>query len=230
MKRLAALGACLVLACSCSKPAAEPPAATPAAKAAQPGARSPEAAPAAATEPKTVEITDELVNKYIAYQKENLRLVAEFSEETTRNLESAKGDTAKMLNQIAINDKLGKELDEKLKAARASLGLGEEEFDMVKDAAETVALGRLMYKQAGGDALLAKMEADSKKQIEALPADQRAAAETEMAKVTQGIKDQRDAADVRKKYGDKAADVLLKYADTLADLRMEGLKTLGGKK
>jgi hypothetical protein len=231
MNRLVALGACLLFASACGHHAAEPPAASSAANAGQPAAAPAAApAPASAAEPAKVEISDDLVNKYIAYQKENIRLVAQFSEESRKNLESAKGDAAKMLDQIAINDKLGKELNEKLKAARTSAGLSEDAFEMVKDAAQAVALGRLAYRQAGGDAFLSKMEADTKKQVEALPAEQRAAAEAEMAKLTQGIKDQRDAVEVRRKYGDQAADVLLKHADALADLQMEGLKTLGGKK
>ena len=51
-----------------------------------------------------------------------------------------------------------------------------------------------------------------------------------MADVSKSLRDMRDGAELRKKYGDKAADVLLRHADDLAKQKLDALKLLGGKK
>ncbi len=82
----------------------------------------------------------------------------------------------------------------------------------------------------GGDAQLAKMEAEAKKQIAAMPEAQRAAAEKQFADMSQSLRELKDGLELRKKYGDQAADVLLKHADALATQRMDALQLLAGKK
>jgi len=231
MKRFVVLVACALVTFACQKkpaePAAEAPAAQPAAAAPAEATPAPAAAPA---ETAPVVITEDLVAKYIEYEKENIRLATEFAEQARKNLKAAEGSTVKTLNTIGLTDDMSKAMEEKLAAKRRALGLGDAEFEAVKDAAATLANGRMLYNQMGGDAQLAKMEAEMKQQVAAVPADQRAAAEAEMAKVTQGLKDMRDGADVRKKYGDASADAMLKYADVLARQRLEALGAMAGKK
>jgi hypothetical protein len=232
MKRFVIVAACLVLASACSKKSSEPAAVASGAQPATAAAGTPAAAPAAdaaAAEPKKVEITEDLVQKYIEYQKENFALLAKYAEETRKNLADAKGDTAKTLQQIQINDKLAREMDEKLRAKRASLGISDDQFEAVKDAAGIIATGRMTFTQMGGDVQMAKMEAEQKAQIAKLPADQKSAAEAEMAKMSQSMKDMRDGAEARQKYGDKAGDALLKYADVLAKMQYDAMKGMAGK-
>jgi small-conductance mechanosensitive channel len=233
MRQVLALAACLVVAFGCQKKAEQPAGSSPAA--AQPAAAAaakaqPSATTTAPVEPRRIEITDDLVQKYMEYEKTNLALLTQYVEDTRKNLDSAKGDTAKTLQQLTINEKMSKDLDEKLKAKRASLGLGDEEFNAVKDGADMVALGRMAYTQMGGDAQMAKIQAQQKKQIAALPEAQRQAAEASLSEVSKSLTDLRDAAEVRKKYGDKSADALLKHADELAAQRLDALKLLGAKK
>ena len=121
-------------------------------------------------------------------------------------------------------------MDEKLKAKRAELGLGDEEFAALEDAVGLIANGRMLYNQMGGDAQLAKMEAEQKQQLAALPAAQRAEAEKAMGEMTKSLRSLKDGADLREKYGDKSADILLKHADELARQKFDALKLLGGKK
>jgi len=202
----------------------------------QPAADAPTGGPSGAAEAAKpvesakIEITDDLVLGYMEYQKENLALIRQYAEESSKNLESAKGDTAKMVKQFALNDKMGKELEEKRKAKRQSLGLGDAEFEAVKDAAQMVATGRALYNQMGGEAALAKILDEQKAEIAKMPAEQRAAAEAQVADMTKSFKDVRDGIDVRKKYGDRSAEVLLKYADALAKQYWEGLQMMGEKK
>jgi hypothetical protein len=160
------------------------------------------------------------------YKKEQLALVKQYVAESTKNIESAKGDTAKTLNQMSINEKLSKELDAKLAAKKSALGLGDEEFAVVKDAAESLAVGRALYQQMGGDAQLAKMEAEQAAQIAKLSGEERATAEAQMATMTKSLREVRDGLELRRKYGDQSADVLLKYADQLAAQYAEGLKMM----
>lgn len=228
MKRLVLLAVCLALASAsaCSKKPAEESSTPPADSAASTPAADTAAAAQPAAEPKQVEITDGLVAKYIEFQKENLVLVQQYVAESKKNLESAKGDTAKTLNQISINQKLAKEMDAKLDAKRQALGLSHDELNTLKDAAGAMAAARTLYNQMGGDAQLAKMEAEQKAEIARLPEDKRAAAEEQMAVMTKSLRDVRDGADLRKKYGDKSADVLLKHADALAKQWEETLKLM----
>jgi type III secretory pathway component EscV len=230
MKRVLPLAVCVVVAfTACSKKAAD--SAAPGTQAAAPAAGGPAPAEAAkSAEPRKLEITEALVLKYMEYQKENLALVQQFVAETRKNLESAKGDTVKTLNQISLNDKMSKELDEKLKARRQAMGFSEDEFDMMQDAVQTMATGRALYNQMGGDAQMAKIEAEQKASLARVPADQRAAAEAQIADMSKSLAEMKNGAEVRKKYGDQAADVLLKHADDLAKVYWEGLQALGGKK
>jgi hypothetical protein len=222
------VAASLVAATACSSKKAEEPAAAPAASPA--AAAQPAAAQPAAAEPAKVVIDDGLVAKYLDYQKQQLVIVSKYVDQSRKNLEAAKGDTAKTLQQISINDQMSKEMDAALKAKRAELGLGEEQFSTLQDAVGMIANGRLLYNQMGGDAQLAKMEAEQKKQLAALPAAQRAEAEKTMADMTKSLREMKDGGELRKKYGDAAADVLLKHADELAQQQMEAYKLLGGKK
>ena len=234
MNRLLIAAACLLLVAGCSRKADEATSTAgqpPTDAAGHPAAAAtPAAGPSESAEPKKVDITEDLVVKYMEFQKENLALLAKYSEETRKNMEAAKGDSAKLVQQVSIADRLGKEMEEKLSAKRRELGLSEEEFKAVQDAAQTVATSRALYNQMGGDAQLAQMEADSKKQIAALPPDQREAATAQMNEVTKSLRSLKDGIDVREKYGDKAADALMKHADELARQYWDALKKVGDKK
>jgi hypothetical protein len=153
----------------------------------------------------------------------------QYSAEATKNIQAAKGDTVKTLNTISVNDKLAKEMEAKLDAKRQALGLSMPQLEALKDAAGTMSTMRALYNQMGGDVQLAKMEAEQKAEIAKLPADQRAAAEEQASAMTKGLKDMRDGAELRKKYGDKSGDVLLKHADELAKLWDDVAKLMGKK-
>jgi hypothetical protein len=231
MKRLLIVAACLALATACSsKKPSESATPTSAAQPASAVPAPPAAAPSSPAEPRTVEITDDLVQKYMDYEKQNIAIVAKYAEESRKNLASVKGDTAKTLQQISISEQLSKEMNEKLKAKRAELGLGDAEFTALQDAVGMIANGRMLYNQMGGDAQMAKMEAEQKKQLAAMPEAQRAEVEKTMGDMTKSLTEMKDGLDIRKKYGDKSADVLLKHADELARQKYEALKLLGDKK
>jgi hypothetical protein len=233
MKHLLVPAACLLLVTGCScKPqdtdaAADQAAAQPAGQPAdaQPSGGSPGSAAL-----KKVDITEDLVVKYIEYQKDVYALAVKYAEETKKNAESSKGDVAQAMQQVSLAERFGKEMDEKLRARRKEVGLSEEEFSALQDAAQTVATGRALYNQMGGDKQFAEIEAEQKKQIAGLPADQREAATAQMNEMTKSFRNLRDGLDVRQKYGDKAADALMKHADELAKQYWDALKQLGEKK
>ncbi len=231
MKRILIAAVCLVVVAACSSKKSEPsaertPSAPPASAVPAQAGKAP-ATPAAA---EKIEITEDLVQKYMEYDKQSTAIIARYAEQSRQNLASAKGDSAKMLQQISINDKLSKEMDEQLKAKRAEMGLNEAQFTALEDAAGMIANGRLLYNQMGGDAQLARIQAEQKQQVAALPEAKRAEAEKAISDMTKSLTDLRDGVELRQKYDDKSADVLLKHADQLANLRLEALKLLGGKK
>jgi small-conductance mechanosensitive channel len=234
MKHCLILFACFVLVAGCSKKADDATATggQPGTDAAGKAATSekPAAGPSESAEPKKVDITEDLVVKYMTYQKENLALLAKYAEETKKNMEAAKGDTSKLAQQMSLAERLGKQLEAQQQAKRRELGLSEEEFKTLQDAAQTVATSRALYNQMGGDAQLTQMEAESKKQIAALPADQREAATAQMNEMSKSLRSLKDGMDVREKYGDKAADALMKHADDLAKQYWDGLKKMDEKK
>jgi hypothetical protein len=225
MKNALILAACLLSVTACSSKKAAEPAAS---DSAPPAAAAPAAQPAG--EPAKVEITDALVLKYLDYQKQEAAIIEKYLAETGRNIASAKGDAMKTMQQISINEKLGKEFEAALQAKRTELRLTEDQFNTLRDAVGMIANGRMLYNQMGGDAQLAKMQAEQKKQLAALPEAQRAEAEKTIADMSKGLTDMKNGLDLRKKYGDQAADVLLKHADELATQQWENLKKLGEKK
>ena len=231
MKHLLVLAACLVLAAGCScKPSGtdstEGQTAAQSAEQPQAGGQ-PAGGPTEQGPPRQVEITEPLVLKYMEYQKEVFALAVKYAAESKKNLESSKGDLSKTAQQVNLAERYGKEMDDKLKAKRKELGLSEEEFDTLQEAVVAMATSRGLYNQMGGDAQLAQMEAEAKKQIEALPADQRAAAEAQAAETTKALKSLKDGVDIRQKYGNTAADALLKHADALAKAYWDALKATG---
>jgi hypothetical protein len=229
MKPLLIAALCVLAAAGCSsKKADESSTAVPDKPAAPASTAAPAAAPAG--DATKVVITDALVGKYGDYQKQRLAMLAKYSEQTRKNLEAAKGDAAKTIQQISLNEKVSKELDEALKAKRAELGLRDEEFSALEDAIQMIANGRLIYNQMGGDAQLAKLEAEQKQQLAALPPAQRAEAEKVGGEMLKSLREVKDGGELRKKYGDQAADVLLKHADELAQQQMDAFKLLAGKK
>ena len=74
--------------------------------------------PSESAAPKKVEITEDLVVKYVVYQKENLALVAKYAEDTRKNMDAAKGDTANWCSRCSIAERMGKELDAQQHAKR----------------------------------------------------------------------------------------------------------------
>ena len=230
MKRVSVLLACALLMVSCDRDRApeDAPAPDDSAPAASELAR-PEEPEAVGEEPAELQITDEMVAKYVEYEKENVRILRDYVAAAAKNLQSARGDSVKTLEQVAVSQKFTKELEEKLEAKRQELGLSERELAAAKDAAQMTATARVLYQQMGGDAQLASMEAEQQKAIEALPQEQRAAAIADMEKMLKGVKDMRDAAEVRKKYGDKSADAVLRHADVLVRQRLEVLQMMSRK-
>ena len=237
MKRVLLSAACLALVLTlvsaCSKKPAETAqgatasdaaAATPATAAASTSAPSP------SDKPKTIEITEDMIAKYMQYQKETVTIVTKYAAESKKNLEASKGDVSKLASQAQLNDQMSKELDKLLAAKRSELGLKEDDFALLQEAVSAMANSRALYNQMGGDAQVAKIEAEQKKAIEKMPEAQRAAAQAEMSKMTESLRQMRDGFELRQKYGDKSADVLLKHADNLAQQWTENLKLLGGKK
>jgi hypothetical protein len=199
--------------------------AKPAGDAAPPAASEPAAAPAQpATPAGPVEISDALVSAFLEYQKENMRIVREYAEKSRKNIEAAKGDVSKAVQQVNLATQYSKEMDEKLAAKRRELGFSEEQFDTLRDAAQGTATYRLLFNQMGGDKQLAAMEAEQKAQIDRLPEAERAAAQAQSDQMMQVFKDNRDLVELRKKYGDKSWEVLMRHADALAAQQLEFLQ------
>lgn len=194
--------------------------------AAEPAASAPAEAAAPA---KPVEITDALVNAYMEYQKENMKVVREYAEKTRKNMESGKGDVSKAIQQVNLATEYGKEMDAKLAAKRRELGFTEAQFETLRDAASATATYRLLYNQMGGDKQVAAMEAEQKARIDQLPEAERADAQAQADEMMRVFRDNRDLVELRKKYGDTSWEVLKRHADALAAQQLEFLQ-MGNKK
>jgi len=105
MKRCLILFACFVLAAGCSKKAddATSTGSQPGPNAVQQPATSekPAAGPSEAAEPKKVDITEDLVVKYMTYQTENLALLAKYAEETKSDLRFTLDAIKSTIDQLA---------------------------------------------------------------------------------------------------------------------------------
>jgi hypothetical protein len=227
MKRTFVAIVCVVLATACSGSKKADESAAPAGSPQPAPAATPAAAPA--TEPAKVEITDELVTKYVEYQKQEHGILAKYAEDMKKTAASAKNDTAKSLQALSVVDKFNKDMEAALKAKRSEVGLSEEQFGQLREAATSLATGRLLYNQMGGDAQLAKMEAEQKQQLAVLSGAQRAEAEKAFAEMSRNLREMKDGLELRKKFGDKSTDALLKHAEELAKQHFDNLKLLGDK-
>ena len=160
MKRLVFALLFLTIAASCSSKKADEAAVAeekaPAASAA------PAPAPAQTAEPAKVEFTDALVQESMEYQKQKLAIVSKFAEETRKNLAAAKGDAANAAQIRSTRDSTAGDGRRARCQAGRRVGLSKERFDALEGAIELVANGHLLYNRMGGDAQLAKMEAESK--------------------------------------------------------------------
>ena len=227
MKRAVLLVAALTLVTGCkekkSEEAPPPPPPTPVAAAKK------EAPPPPAEEPaeKPLVIDAAMVDKYLAAQKVIVAETKVYVEKTQADLKAVqdKDSTAASLKVLANMEERSKKLDEVKRSALEKNGLSEREYAELNELVTSVELSQAMFEKAGGEAAVAKMEADIKAQLAAQAAkgtpEERAKAEKEALEMTETMRSVGQAKDARERYGDAAVDAVMKRLPEARAMREE---------
>lgn len=172
----------------------------------------------AAEEEEKPHIDAEVVRKYGVYLQgliaEQKRIIEEIEK-----LDREKAGAVKTWSKsIAITERFSA-AEEKLEK---DSGLSEAQIEAMQDLLGSVVLARSMV---GEDALAGVREL--RKQIDAMPADQRAEAEKTVAEMEKGIEEMRSAKEARERWGDAAVDAVIAEEKTLIAKWKESTEALG---
>ena len=225
MKRIVAVLAVAALASACNKSPPPAPASEP-----QAAAKAPELTPTPVAEEKKeekkIEVTESLVQKYAAYEKDLIAALRAWGEEMkkaelSKDKKPGAVDTAKTIAAVADSSK---KFDEA--KAQEKAGLSKAETEALREVVSDVATVRMLWKKAGEDKPLLEMEKAMKAQMASMKPEQRAEAEKQLNEMKEAMTSIRDCKDARKEHGDAAVDAVLKHEQELVELH-EQLLTLG---
>lgn len=163
-------------------------------------------------EPAKLEITDDVVKRYLDYaekdaeiRRETLTRIGELDAEA-----KAKGsDMAAATAMMAKITDLNRTSSQKQAALRKESGLSETDLNTLQNLVNEVVLGRKLAKDANMETVLA----ESRAQIEKLPAERRAEAEAQVKKMEDNHQATMNATNARQKFGDAAVDAIIKHED-----------------
>jgi len=186
----------------------------------------PAAAPAPAEQEKPLVLTEDLLKKFLALQKDKVALLR--TQVDAWKKEQAKlGKDPKWHQSLAYVNRVGeidKAIDEGNKSLCAKSGLTDREIKEIDNVVTEVSGARMLWKKSGGDQNLANMEKQMRAQLAQVPAAQRAEAEKNLGQMTQSMKDARDAKEARAKYGDATVDMVITHDTELGQLMEDQLK------
>ena len=233
MKRLVVLSLC-ALALACKQNAAEPSVqAKPEEKSAkaEPEEKPAKAEPAPAApavnkeapaQDQKVTVDEDLVKKYVAYKKESLELVKKMVAEMSANVQKHqdKGAVGELELQKA-GEQMNKKHEEAHRAIQAKVGLSDAELAALSETVSDVVSARMLWDQFGAGSP-ATMEAQMKALPAELPAEERARAQAEMARIMKSLPDLRDCTEARKKHGDAAVNAVLAHEAALKQTQPVG--------
>lgn len=227
MKKLM-LCVAMALAVSCTRSEAPkeqakeaPPKAAPAPAKAAPAPAKAEPAPAAKVEPQEqakIEITSELVGRYLAYRKAHLAALdehlAQLKESSAKvdDKDPSLGEAARFAQEASESAKKLEAADEK---AREGAGLSVAERKLLNEVVGEIATVRLLAKQTGMAEQAKKIEEQMREQMKGMTPEQRAEAEASLKEMLDGFRATENFTALRKKHGDAAVDAVLEHETEL---------------
>lgn len=222
----------LVLACifGCKKDSPPPP---PAPAPAEPFEDTAEA-PAPAEHPADalaeiaepgVQVSEELVLKYLAYRKKVVErgqavvkaVVSQQAEEKAKGVKLAGSVRAKVATEDFV-ERMRKVEDE----ARETSGLSRDEVVAVGQVVGEVLAARQIWQRTGGDDAVASARAE----LEKLSGEAREKAQALLEAREKSFANMRDAKSARERFGDQAVDAVLAHEKALWEVQREGAKVM----
>lgn len=164
------------------------------------------------TEAAKLEITEDVVKRYLDYaekdaevRRETLIRIGELDAEA-----KAKGsDMAAATALMAKITDLNRTTSQKQAALKKESGFSDSDLGTLQGLVNDVVLGRKLSK----DANMEKVLAESRAQIAKMPAERRAEAEKQVKQMEDNHQATMNATRSREKYGDAAVDAVIKHED-----------------
>lgn len=163
-------------------------------------------------------IDAEVVRKYGVYLQ---GLIAE-QKKAIEEIEKLEREKAGAVKSFSKSIALTERFDAAEKKLEKDSGLSEAQILAMQDLLGSVVLARSLVNE---EALAGVREL--RKQIAAMPADQRAEAEKNVAEMEKGIREMRDAKEARERWGDAAVDAVIAEEKTLIAMWKESTEALG---
>ena len=220
----AVLAAAALTGTACKKEQPAQPGAQPSAPAAQAPSQ-PAAAPSDDGAPKELKIDDDVVNRYLSYWDQHMELMRQISSEVDTTLKEldAKGQVQGSVQALNRAQEIERKLDTQSAKLRKEFRFDEQQVETLQDFFGTLAVNL----QISRDIPVEQMVTGLRAQMAQMPADQRAAAEQEIAQLESEFKAQSELRELRSEYGDAAVDAALKHKDRIIAMQEKQLKLLG---
>ena len=185
----------------------------------------PAAAPSDDGEPKELKIDDDVVNRYLSYWDQHMELMRQISSEVDTTLKEldAKGQVQGSVQALNRAQEIERKLDTQSAKLRKEFRFDEQQVETLQDFFGTLAVNL----QISRDIPVEQMVTGLRAQLAQMPADQRAAAEQEIAQLESEFKAQSELRELRSEYGDAAVDAALKHKDRIIAMQEKQLKLLG---
>ncbi len=220
----AVLAAAALTGTACKKEQPAQPGAQPSAPTAQAPSQ-PAAAPSDDGEPKELKIDDDVVNRYLSYWDQHMELMRQISSEVDTTLKELdeKGQVQGSVQALNRAQEIERKLDTQSAKLRKEFRFDEQQVETLQDFFGTLAVNL----QISRDIPVEQMVTGLRAQLAQMPAEQRAAAEQEIAQLESEFKTQSELRELRSEYGDAAVDAALKHKDRIIAMQEKQLKLLG---
>jgi hypothetical protein len=180
-------------------------------------------APVAAVEPpeeKPVAITEDLVQRYLGYEKSYVTLLEQELARWKKTRDEVGKDpgVGGSLALVKASADFQKQLDTKKVDLLGAAHLSQVEADAVGGLANEIKMSRAAWKAAGGETTIAMVEEQLKAAMAKAPAAERTQMQGQLDEMKKSMLGLRDAAEAREKYGNEAVDLVLRHDAELAKL------------
>ncbi|MBN1960249.1 MAG: hypothetical protein JW841_04830 [Deltaproteobacteria bacterium] len=170
-------------------------------------------------------ISEDIFKRYALAQQKILSLTKNYTNEMLNNIEQTRNlaKTNKEVAALAAKQQNERRLlyNEKVKKIREGAKVDKDTWNLLDKLYDSLFTSRMAWRQGGGDAAIKKLEEEVQAHLDKMPEDVRNEAKPEMMKLSDGLKNLRNGAETRKKYGDAAVNMALKYGAELENLRQE---------
>jgi hypothetical protein len=167
-------------------------------------------------------LTEDALLRYVRAETEILERSKTFARESQADAAlAARPRRAKPDAEDNKRTERRRAFDTDVKRFRDASGLDDATWGELDKLFDAVMMGRMAWRQSGGDEAIAGLEKEIKAELDKIPEEHRAQSASQLGHLLDGPRGLRDGAEARKRWGDRAVDLVLKHGAEIESLRQE---------